>query len=190
MAVEHTIEGEISGYPIFVASDITIAPPETIKFYREIRDTCKRSGKNVFLPLDAVGSTKSPSVPAEKAYEVVMSNLNSAQLGVFYVGFISTDVGMMLGRAKTNELPIILLYEANKENWLREKEPKIWWRPKTKKELASNPPGGMITPIGYNSTMVPESRYHMIAAEIKFNTEEEGLSKLEKEVKNFFTRYS
>ena len=193
--MEGLIPGEVKNYPIFVASDITIAPEAAIEFYKKIRDTCNRAiarhfGEKCasFLPLDFVDHQENESVSCSEAARLVLSKVNLAELGVFYLGFNSTDIGMMLGRAKVNHLPVIFLYEVEKESELKRREPKNWWRVKNREELQFAPPSGVITPNSYESFMVPESLYDRIHAEIIFRKEEEGLSKLEQEVDRFFAK--
>lgn len=188
LSKESRKEAEGQHYPVFVASDISIAPQATIDFYQKLRDACKSAGYNAFLPIDAVGSRENQEISDQATLQRVFANLSLAKLGVFYVGFNSTDVGMMLARAKQLQLPHILLYEAEKEGWLQLHEPKIWWRLKERHEPpGSSSPLQHITPTSYASLgLIPESRDQGILAEIKFTMQEEACSVLEKEVKKFF----
>ena len=174
-------------YSIFVASNLSLVTPDLFRFYRGMREVCDICGKSSFLPLDFVSPSKFDSgIFNIDFYNLVSDKIAHAELGVFYIGFNSTDVGVMLAMAKRRDLPLIFLYESGKEDWLRANEPKVWLRLKTKEELSSSQPCGMITSAYHNSFFMPESTYSKIVAEIKFKSKKESLSELEEKIRKFF----
>lgn len=174
-------------YSIFLASNLSLVTPELFRFYRGMREVCDICGKSSFLPLDFASPSKfDTGILNPKFYNLVSDKIAQAEMGVFYLGLNSTDVGIMLAKAKRRDLPIIFMYESEKEAWLKANEPKVWWRLKTEEELSSSKPSGLITSTSHNSFLMPNSTYPKIVAEIKFKTKEKSLSELEEKIKKFF----
>lgn len=160
------------------------APGSVRKFYKNLREACMSSGKKV--------NKFNFKGPVEENMQKGMDELNLARLAVHYLEYPLTDLayneGKFIGQTKLMRQSVIFVYEAEHEQDLRTKDPKIWWELKTpdrvEREFSSGGPH-VITPTSTVSTMVPDSTYSEIVAEVKLQSKGD-LSELEAEVKRFF----
>ena len=199
---------------IFVASDIFMVPRGIGDLYRRIRNICKKSGREVFMPLDYSGNVeavaakrtrpelgrRSPVVGVmtreqlgvyQSLMQLSLNQVNVAKLGVFYIGHNSTEVGQFLGGAKMNNLPVILMYEKAKEVHLKSSEPKVWLALKSKKDIArvrEDWDPSMPHPISSRGSFLNlDKEYEGIVGEIVFDNADEGMARLEEAVGRFFS---
>jgi len=193
-------------HEVIVISDLLNAPQDVRDFYRKLKDACTNAGKKTFLPLDflrleeLMGLDKRYNEAKELTFEIT----RNSELVVAYLGYqggnlrltpreSSLDLGKMLGETKLREKPTIFVYEAEKADYLRKKDPKIWWQPKSKdairrmrtqrRKMQRGPM--IVTPTSEDSFLIPNSRDPHIIKEIVFDTREQALSELEAYVKNF-----
>jgi len=198
---------------IFVASEIFPVLQSVGEFYRRMRNTCRKSERPVFLPIDyapkdglgliarpkpqyvkthptVIGMTRDQAGTYQTLMTLSLNQVNVAKLGVFYFGHRSTIQGEMLGRAKMNGLPIIVMYEKFKERQIKEEDPLALLEPKSKKDVARIAAARQLPGANLGSEELSfhtGRRYHGIRDEIVFETVDEGFERLERAVEGFFS---
>ncbi len=102
---------------IYISGALTIAPnPNEIrKFYEEIGKLCIRVGKNPYIPHLYTDPKKNANVTPYEVYKTDKSKIISSDLIIAYIGLPSLGVGMELAYAEDRNIPIILMYEKNKQ---------------------------------------------------------------------------
>ena len=87
---------------------------EIKSFYEAVALLCEEVGFNAYVPHLVTDPIRHSSVTPKSVFETDKRQVIQADLIIAYVGLPSLGVGMELAYAETNNIPIILLYEQDK----------------------------------------------------------------------------
>ncbi len=89
---------------------------ESIKeFYNAIGNLCEKMGLSGYIPHLNTDPTLHPDVSVRQVFETDKYNVSTSDLVIAYVGISSLGVGMELAYADINSIPVILIYEQEKQ---------------------------------------------------------------------------
>ncbi len=100
---------------IFFAGPLTdLKNPEATKeFYKKLAQVATEEGHDYYLAfLSGTDPIKNPDVPPETVYRTDTAEIDKSDLLVAYVGEPSTGTGIEVEHANENNIPVVLLYEA------------------------------------------------------------------------------
>lgn len=102
---------------VYVSGALTgVANPIEIKtFYEAIGSLCRDLGLQAYVPHLNTDPINNPDVTPQQVFEIDKRQVSSADLVIAYLGYPSLGVGMELAYAETQNIPIILLYEQEKQ---------------------------------------------------------------------------
>ncbi len=101
-------------YKIYVSGALTNLenPTKTKAFYEEIGLLCEEIGLQAYVPHKQTDPVNNPDISPSGVFDQDEYQVRNSNLVIAYLGVPSFGVGMELGFAVTNKIPIILLYEA------------------------------------------------------------------------------
>ena len=99
----------------YISGALTNVPdPDVTKaLYEEIGNVCEEIGISAYIPHKHTDPDINKDVTPETVFMVDKQEVLTSDLIIAYVGIQSLGVGMELGLAFTNNIPVILLYESN-----------------------------------------------------------------------------
>ena len=179
LKMKETHSEDLETYDILLATDISNeASKKRIPFYNSIGYLCKKLGYNCFLPHQHVGIGNDEFLnrfmPAEEAYDLIQNIITpKVKLVIYYADIISMDVGHMVGRAIVLNKPLIGIYSKKNREVVRKSEE-----------------SGLTALIPEQDETLQEIRRVKInypRTVIEFESDEECLSSLEREIQRFFS---
>lgn len=90
-------------------------PKKTKALYESLAALCEEIGLVAYVPHLATDPISHAHVSPQQVYETDKTQVCQADLVIAYLGYPSFGVGMELAYADVKELPIILLYEQEKQ---------------------------------------------------------------------------
>lgn len=103
-------------FMIYISGALTgINNQDLIKnFYEAIAKLCQNIGLQAYVPHLNTDPVKHPFVTPEEVFKTDKNQVIKSNLVIAYVGYPSLGVGMELAYAEANNIPVILLYEEQK----------------------------------------------------------------------------
>jgi nucleoside 2-deoxyribosyltransferase len=90
-------------------------PAITKAFYEAVGSLIEEMEFQVYIPHINTDPIHNPDVSPRQVFETDKHQVSASDLVIAYVGYPSLGVGMELAYAEINAIPIILLYERDKE---------------------------------------------------------------------------